>query len=69
MDMEGKNIKTWVQCQTCGKIYQIPCAVSIEKLYVLANCPTCGVTTGLNLGEKKEDLYYFMDINMDSRYY
>lgn len=69
MNTEGKKIKTWVQCTGCGKIYQIPQRVSIEKLYIITNCSTCGITKVLNLGEQKEDIYYFYDVNTDPRYY
>lgn len=69
MSTDGKKIKTFIQCQTCGRIYRIPQAIPIEKLYVLTNCPDCGVTTGLNLGDNKEDVYLYMNNNLDSRYY
>lgn len=69
MNIDGKKTKTWLQCTGCGRIYQIPQEVSIEKLYIMTNCPTCGITKALNLGEQKEDIYYFYDVNMDNRYY
>lgn len=68
MDSERKKI-TYIQCQTCGEIYKITRKVEIDKLYVAANCPNCGVTTGLNLGDKKEDLYFYLNENFDYRYY
>lgn len=69
MSSDGKKNITYIQCQTCGKIYKIPCTVQVDKLYVKANCPNCGVVTGLNLGGEKEDLYYFLNENLDYRYY
>lgn len=68
MDSDGKRI-TYIQCQTCGEVYRIPQAIAVDKLYVEANCPTCGNNTGLNLGDEEEDLYYFYNPNFDYRYY
>jgi len=68
VDSDGKKF-TYIQCQTCGEVYKIAQTVEIDRLYVEANCPNCGVTTGLNLGDKKEDLYYYLNENLDWRYY
>ena len=32
-------------------------------------CPRCDGNIGLNCGDTKEDVYYFMNPNMDERYY
>lgn len=69
MDSGRKKKNTFIQCQTCGKIYQIPYEIEIDKLYITAKCPGCGDTTGLNLGDKKEDIYEFYNVNLDPRYY
>ena len=69
MSAGRKKKQTWIQCNECGEIYQIPCSVPIDKLYVASNCPRCGFMTGLNLGDKQEDLYYFYDHTKDERYY
>ena len=69
MDSDGKKNITYIQCQTCGEIYKIPRIVAIDNLYVEENCPNCGIMTGLNLGSKKEDIYYFLNENFDYRYY
>ena len=69
MDSEGKRKITYIQCQTCGEIYKIPRKVEIDTLYVDTHCPNCGVTTGLNLGDKEEDLYFYYNANLDYRYY
>lgn len=61
--------RTFIQCQTCGKIYQIPCRVEIDKLYVTTDCPHCGEVTGLNLGDKEEDVYFYYNVNLDCRHY
>ena len=68
MDSGGKKI-TYIQCQTCGEIYRIPWAIGIDELYAEANCPNCGITIGLNLGDKEEDLYLYWNENFDYRYY
>lgn len=69
MNIDGRKPKTWVQCTGCGKIYQIPQRVSTDRLYVMTNCSRCGVTKALNLGDNKDDIYYFYDINLDNRCY
>jgi hypothetical protein len=38
-------------------------------MYVAADCPHCGITTGLNLGDKEEDKYLYYNVVMDERYY
>ena len=68
MDSERTKI-TYIQCQTCGEIYKVPYKVEIDKLYVNAECPNCDATTGLNLGDRQEDLYWYYNENFDSRYY
>lgn len=68
MSTNGRT-KTFVQCQTCGKIFQIPYEVEIDKLYITTECPLCGNATGLNLGEKEEDIYFFYNVNLDDRCY
>ena len=60
---------SWVQCTTCGKIYQTQQEISIEELYVVIDCSVCGDTTGLNLGDNEDDIYLYMCENYDPRYY
>ena len=60
---------TWVQCQCCGHIYQIANKVSIEKSIIESVCPKCDGDVGLNCGDSKEDIYYFMNANLDERYF
>lgn len=69
MYSDGKKKSTWVQCQDCGEIFQIPYTISIDKLYVMTNCPNCGDAKALNLGNQKEDWYYFYNVNLDYRQY
>lgn len=68
-DNGGRKKRTYVQCQTCGKIFQVPYAVEIDKLYIEAKCSNCGETTGLNLGEKEEEIYFYYNANLDERHY
>ena len=68
MKSEGKQ-STWVQCQSCGNIYQIADKVSIEKSIIQSECPRCGENIGLNCGDKEEDIYIYMNPNLDERYY
>ena len=68
MDGRGKEC-TWIQCQSCGNIYLINKKVSIERSIVKSVCPRCNGNVGLNCGEKQEDIYYFMNPNVDNRYY
>lgn len=58
-----------IQCQTCGIIYTVQRNISFEEMYVKANCPNCGIVTGLNLGDNEDDVYVFMNENVDPRYY
>lgn len=65
----GGKKTTYIQCQECGQIYEVPYEVEIDKLYVIADCPDCGIAKGLNLGNEKEDQYYFYNVNLDPRCY
>lgn len=68
MKSKGKQ-STWVQCQSCGNIYQIADKVLIEKSIIQSVCPRCGENIGLNCGDKEEDIYIYMNPNLDERYY
>jgi len=65
MSTEWKRESCYIQCQTCGVIYITPHDIPIDETFVKANCPNCGITTGLNLGEDQEDIYLYMNPNMD----
>lgn len=68
--MESKwKQRTFVQCQSCGNIYQIADKISVEKSIIKSTCPRCGENIGLNCGDKKEDIYIYMNTNLDERYY
>ena len=60
---------TWIQCQCCGYIYQIVDKISVEESIVKSICPKCKSKVGLNCGDRKEDIYYYMNPNVDARYY
>lgn len=66
---EKKRHCTFVQCQCCGKISKIPRKVSIEASIISSVCDECGYNKALNLGDKEEDIYIYMNPNVDSRYY
>jgi hypothetical protein len=65
----GSRRQTYVQCQKCGEIYCVDKKVSVEKLYITSFCPRCNCSVGLNCGQSKDDVYKFMDINIDPRYF
>ena len=66
----SKDKGCWIQCQQCGDIYWIEEEVPIDKLYVASVCPRCGdYGNGLNCGDNKDDLYLYMNENLDPRYY
>ena len=69
MSTGRKKKETWIQCNECGKIHQIQRSVPVEELYTTAKCPRCGFMTGLNLGDKQEDIYIYYDVTKDERYY
>lgn len=69
MSTDWKRKRCHIQCQTCGIIYTVQHKIPIEEMYIKGNCPNCGVTTGLNLGENEDDIYVFMNENLDPRYY
>ena len=61
---------TYIQCQHCGHVFQIEKNTPIDKLYITSFCPGCGkYGNGLNCGDSKDDLYLYVDINADPRYY
>ena len=68
-DNAGNRKCTYVQCQTCGKIFQVPYQVDIDKLYITAECSNCGEATGLNLGGNEEEVYELYNVNVDPRLY
>ena len=68
VDVKEKE-NTWIQCQCCGNIYQVNRKISISVSIVHMECPKCGEYSGLNCGSDENDLYYFMNPNVDERYY
>ena len=68
MDARGKEC-TWVQCQNCGHIYQVANKTSIGRSMIKSVCPKCDYDVGLNCGDDIEDIYYFINPNLDERYF
>ena len=66
---EKKETGSYIQCLSCGDIYIIGRKVPTSTSVVKSECPRCGWHKGLNCGDKKEDIYYFYDLSLDSRYY
>lgn len=64
-DKEG----TWIQCQECGHIYWIDREVPVDILYIASYCPRCDGTKGLNCGNDADEIYLYMNENMDPRFY
>ena len=60
---------TWVQCQHCGKIYQVNKKIPITASIVRTECPRCESYSGLNVGNNEEDIYLYMNPNVDERYF
>ena len=65
----SKEKGTWIQCANCGKVYHIAQNVPIDEMYVTSYCPGCEHKRGLNLGDNKDDIGLYIDVNMDPRYY
>lgn len=68
MDLKKKKCYH-IQCQVCGTIYTVQRNIPFEEMCVKENCPNCGVVTGLNLGDNENDVYIYMNENIDPRYY
>ena len=68
MDLKKKKC-CHIQCQVCGTIYTVQRNIPFEEMCVKANCPNCGVVTGLKLGDNENDVYVYMNENIDPRYY
>lgn len=47
----------------------IPREILIDVSIIKCKCPDCGYGIGLNCGNKEEDIYLFMNENIDPRYY
>ena len=60
---------TYVQCQTCGRIFRVKQCFSAEEIYIPIECNRCHSTTGLNLGHNILDIYEFYNPSLDGRYY
>ena len=59
----------WIQCQCCGHIYLVDHKIKIEASIIESECPRCHYDKGLNCGDKEEDIYIYINSNLDERYY
>ena len=61
----------FIQCQCCGYVYTIVTEKEIpaDALMIRSWCPQCGSYRGLNCGKNEKDIYEFMNVNFDERYY
>lgn len=71
MKGEDYNNSNFVQCQCCGNTYMIKTEkeIPVESLIIKSLCPKCGHINGLNCGKSKDDIYRFINLNIDNRYY
>lgn len=69
MKPEDQNNGSYIQCQNCGELFYTQKNISIETTIIKIPCPRCGYKRGLNCGKCREDVYEFMNINLDKRYY
>jgi hypothetical protein len=66
--------KVWVQCQICGELHEVQskdASISDDDLYTTKiYCSKCrDGTKHILIGENKEDIYVFGNINLDKRYF
>ena len=66
MDLREKEDCTWVQCRSCGHIYQVPRKYPSDVLFIESWCPKCECEMALNCGESKDEIYLYMDINLNN---
>ena len=61
----------WFQCSQCGFLHPAEVLFNIEEdLYVQIQCEHCKkMTPHLWVGDNPEDVYFYGDITLDSRYY
>lgn len=68
MDLKSIN-RTYIQCRSCGNIYQVNYKISIDKTIVPLVCPRCGHNRGLNCGYSDLDIMELKDVCLDERYF
>lgn len=68
MSGDKRNQEEFYQCQQCGTIYKAK-AKHTEDGFVKLWCDYCRESTiQLNIGEQDE-IYLYLNINLDNRYY
>ena len=60
---------TYIQCQSCGKIYQVNRNISINVSITRTECPRCHSHSGLNCGNDESEIYLYLNPNVDERYF
>lgn len=60
---------TWIQCQCCGKLYQVDRKIPISISIVRTECPRCEEYSGLNVGYDQDEIYLYMNPNVDERFF
>lgn len=68
MKLDEKE-NTFIQCQDCGELYEVPYEISIERSIVRMECPQCGGHVGLNCGSNRNDVALYINSYVDPRYY
>ena len=65
--------KVWMQCQECGHLHRVrekDTSSDEDDLYKYMHCPRCrDDTKHLWCGINQEDVYFYGNANVDSRYY
>lgn len=68
----GSDNKQYIQCTRCGIISELDKynkRIPIEQTYLCSYCNECQrVSKHINLGDIKDDIYLYADINIDQRY-
>lgn len=60
---------SFVQCRNCGNIYKVEYKLPVDALIVEMVCPKCEYEWALNCGDDQNELYFYADMTLDSRYY
>ena len=64
------NDGAFLQCQTCGEIFQVDRKYGFDIMYIRSYCPQCKkAKVVLNLGEDAQDLYIYYNANLSRRDY
>lgn len=67
--MGTKKGRCYIQCLSCGDIYDVEYKIPISNAIVNIVCPKCGYKRGLNCGCNKDDVAELKDSFLDERYF